>query len=338
MTLMSIICFGTSLSIVAYCIMIIIWPFSLVLYTVIVNKFMVKTGSLFTPLFLTGAWILMEFLLACIGMPIYVGILSVPLLQYMQIASVFGILGVSFFIVLPQAYIGYALKLIIIDKKLMISIGAVLISILIIISNTIWGKYQVGQINVRLTKEILPEINVCTLQTAFSTKDYDLSNLSYFYSKAVCDICFNKFFTCKNKQHYLIIWPEEPDAFYNVDVKPLYENIVNISNKLDAYCLLGSHKLDTIGNIYNSMFLFSPNRKNYQTYHKKQPLPFYEDYICAGNNETLIEVDSFLIGTLLCNESIFAGPSRELVKKDANMLVYSTNEHYLNGSVLSLLF
>ena len=149
----------------------------------------------------------------------------------------------------------------------------------------------------------------------------------------------------------LIAWPEstipgslKSDMFF-------LQAIDNIVNKINTNLLIGSAQRPKMGsrefrrqNWFNSAFLFSPKGVIEEQYDKIHLLPFGEylpyrdkfpwperiaskaDYFIPGNKHTIFNLDGAKFSVLICWESLFPELARESVKEGAQFLVNMSNE------------
>ncbi len=147
----------------------------------------------------------------------------------------------------------------------------------------------------------------------------------------------------------LIVFPESILPAYILREKGLSSQFERLAEDSGGEVLLGTGDYRN-GRIYNSVALFSPTPGSVETYDMVRPVPFGE-YIPARRIWEKIGlkplVDSFLpqdlsrgegytplegIGTPICFESTFPGPSRRFVLSGATLIVTVTNDAWFTVS------
>ena len=159
-----------------------------------------------------------------------------------------------------------------------------------------------------------------------------------------------------NEELDLIVWPETATAAY-VRNKPRYLNyLYDLSDEMNAALLTGSPDFKYYGDgeyeAYNSVLLFQPGQRGFQSYDKMILVPFGErvpledtfaflhDFLEKLNFGTgdfspgeelrllKLKLKSGVVPTagIVCYESIFPGHVRKLIKMGAELLVIITND------------
>ncbi|MFQ5655977.1 MAG: apolipoprotein N-acyltransferase [Candidatus Methylomirabilales bacterium] len=150
----------------------------------------------------------------------------------------------------------------------------------------------------------------------------------------------------------LIVWPETAVPFFLREGGPLSQRVLDLAREVRSYILVGSP--DRTGgsspDYYNSAFLISPGGKILQKYDKIHLVPFGE-YVPlrsvlffvermatgigdfnAGENFTVFETPQGRFGVLICFEAIFPDQVRRYVLGGANFLVNITNDAWFGRS------
>lgn len=154
------------------------------------------------------------------------------------------------------------------------------------------------------------------------------------------------------RQSDLIIWPEAAVPFFLGDGGPSSQEVVALAREVQSYLLVGSpdRVTDTSPRYFNSAFLISPEGKIVQKYDKMHLVPFGE-YVplktllffvekmatgigdfSPGQAFTVFEVPRGRFGVLICFEVIFPDQVRRYVRAGAGFLVNITNDAWFGRS------
>ena len=150
----------------------------------------------------------------------------------------------------------------------------------------------------------------------------------------------------------LIVWPEASTPGFVLNDQSLLRRIASVMRQLKTYLLIGSAEYPKFSktpsklNPGNTALFFSPEGKILGQYLKIRLVPFgeyvpYEEIVpwpdfivqkgkrnfdMAVNEATLFQVDEILFGTLICWEVLFPDLTRNLVNKGADFVINLTNE------------
>jgi len=298
-------------------------------------------------IFIPSAYVLIaEYLKALKPMGMTCGVLAISqykFLPIMQISDIFGVFGVSWLIVLFNAYLAEIIIMYGVrpsgcvrpdpQKKLDLVIPP-----LIVILCLFYGFYKLSA-NYKTGEPfkisiVQPNINQ-DVKWDRSYFDETLNKLSALTEKAVPE-------KPGLEKPSLVIWPETalPDVLLlNYNLSSTINTFVN-NNRINL--LTGS--LDFYGNkLYNSAFLIVPDNFVKEKYDKmhlfpmgeynplKDILPHFKELdrigkYSIGKKHTVFDVESRKFSTLICLESIFSYLSRDAVLKGAQFLVTITND------------
>jgi len=249
-----------------------------------------------------------------------------------QQASIYGIYGISFWLVLLNVAIFYYL----LDKK----IKDLLVLIIIFIIPVLFGY-------IRLQGKPLKsrEFSVGIVQPNIDP------NLKF--SAAMRDQTFDRLIRlsemCQeeepNRRLNLIVWPETATPIFIVNPGVYQDKVIDLVDRLGVPILTGSPLYDRKKHeIYNGAVLIQPKKGITQEYKKLHLVPFgehipFDKYIpilrkidfgegdyAPGNEYTVFSTDDIKFSCLICFESIFPELSREFVKQGAKLLVNITND------------
>jgi apolipoprotein N-acyltransferase len=194
---------------------------------------------------------------------------------------------------------------------------------------------------------VLVQANVPILEGSDWTKAYfndtlhDLTDISLDANAAHAD---------------LIVWPENPAPFYTSD--PLFRDAVsNVARRSNAWALAGSIGIrnatatpDQTTEIYNSAALVSPSGDWISRYDKIHLVPFGE-YVpfktifsfaggltkevgdfSRGTSRTPLAAGGTKLGVFICYESIFPDDIRQFASNGAQVLVNISNDGWYGDS------
>jgi apolipoprotein N-acyltransferase len=271
--------------------------------------------------------------------------LNLPLIQ---IASLTGVYGVSFLIVMFNAalseVISYRLSK---RKKDLVSknyslFRPVFIPLFLVGLSVIYGFSVISE------KTDVNRLSVTVIQGNIS------QNIKWnrAFKKMILDKHVKLTESASINNHAsLIVWPESsvPGPF----TQDLYalQTISNLAKKTGTYLLIGSSQRPKFGSggltegySFNSAFLITPNGIIARYYDKIHLLPFaeylpYKDScplparfisragsFLSGKEYTLFNIEGIHFGTLICWENIFPELFRKFVRKGASCMINITNE------------
>lgn len=151
----------------------------------------------------------------------------------------------------------------------------------------------------------------------------------------------------------LVIWPESPAPFYGND--PRYRGTLSsIAREARAYVLAGTlgvlHDTDTTQNVYNSAQTVAPDGQWIARYDKIHLVPFGEyvpfqdllsfakkltkevgDFV-PGSERLVVPVHSYKLGTFICYEAIFPDEVRLFARDGAGLLVTISNDGWFGDT------
>jgi apolipoprotein N-acyltransferase len=150
----------------------------------------------------------------------------------------------------------------------------------------------------------------------------------------------------------LVIWPESPAPFFANEPR-FHQTLSDIATSTNAYVLAGTIGLVHGGDnsqLYNSAELVAPNGDWLARYDKIHLVPFGEyvpfkdlfsfankltrevgDYI-PGTQRLVLPVHSYKLGTFVCYESIFPDEIREFASNGAGLLVNISNDGWFGDT------
>jgi len=314
-----------------------------------------KRTGLSTSVIASPLWVALEFARS------HLLFLSYPWLllghsQYLhpsllQIASITGVYGVTFLIVLTNAAIAEAVcsvrgwlsganpSLSVFGRSSVISLGSA--SILLIASH-FYGAFI-------LSKGIEGERKTIALVQGNIPKDH-MWNISYR------QMILNRYGDLTKKATMqstdLVIWPESAVPGDLVHEHGLQRTVSQVAIETNTPLLVGTSQSAKFTNkklrdkYYNSMVLINPDGQIAEEYRKMVLVPFGEyeplngvvqwprvvvastDSTIPGDRYTLFTIGGTTFGALICWENIFPDHFREFVKRGARFMVVATNESW----------
>jgi apolipoprotein N-acyltransferase len=268
------------------------------------------------------------------------GITQVDNFPLAQIASITGVYGLSFEIMLVNAAFAVAF-LVSREKRKRLLLASAATSLIL----------QAGSLLPAPTiptdhNALLVQANVPIVEGSDWTKAYfndTLRDLTAISLQA-------------NTHSDLIVWPENPAPFYTSD--PLFRDAVsNVARQSNAWLLAGSIGIrnanatpDQPTQIYNSASLISPSGEWVSRYDKIHLVPFGE-YVpfkqifsfaggltkevgdfSRGASRAPLDAGEAKLGVFICYESIFPDDIRQFAKNGAQVLVNISNDGWYGDS------
>ena len=250
-----------------------------------------------------------------------------------QFASVFGIYGVDFLLLVFSALL--ALALLSVGKKRKIAL--VLSAVVLFSSNLLFGALRLS--NVREGERM----------TVSSVQGCVLSGEKWS-GQSVLDTFVD--LSRKAPESDLILWPESAVPVNLATYSDLLEEYQSLSAELDAPLMMGCFwKLD--GKTSNSV-IYLDEASVSDVYSKRHLVPFGEKMpyrpilsrlfpvleeinmlssdLAEGEGSVLIESEKGKLGSIICFESLFPELTRQSVKDGAEMIILVTNDSWYKDS------
>jgi apolipoprotein N-acyltransferase len=310
------------------------------------SLFMILTGFLSRRLAVLGipfevafalCWAGVEYLrsLGPLGFPwASIGYSQTPYLPILQQASVVGVYGLSFWIVLVNGMLTRML----LARKIKQVVAVVLVFVIpVIAGRAVLGLPTSHQgVSVSLVQ---PNISG-SIKWDAAYQDSTMRILSAL--------------TVESSPSTMVIWPETAVPFYIRHRPAAMTAVAALARHTGSYILLGFPDYEEeAGEIrfYNSAMLVSPWRQVAAEYRKIHLVPFgemipFEDRFpflrridlgegdfSAGTEHTVFEVDGKRFGVAICFESIYPGLIRRLVDAGAGFIVNITNDEWFGPSL-----
>lgn len=272
------------------------------------------------------------------------GITQVDNIPLARVATVTGVYGVSFEILIINAAFAAAFVLRRESRKPLL-IAAVVAAVILQSGVLVRPPSTPADHTARLVQQ-----NVPILQGADWTKDYFEGTL-----RDLTRISLNP--PGGEKQHPdLIVWPESPAPFYTGD--PTFRAAIgNIARQAKSWMIVGAVGVENASQnppqatrIYNSAVLVNPGGEIVSRYDKAHLVPFGEyvpfktvfgfaggltkevgDFV-EGTSRQPLKADGIKAGTFICYESIFPDEVRQFAANGAQVFVNISNDGWYGDS------
>ena len=261
-------------------------------------------------------------------------------LSIIQIASITGVYGVSFLLVLVNAAV--ALACLHVRRSARQALMPVLGVGVLLIGTVVFGMGR------RVSAEIpRREIRVSVVQ---GNIEQGIKWDPEFAGRTIA--IYDRLTRRADRGADLIVWPETAVPFFLREGGPLTRRVLDLAMDVQAPLLVGSpdRVSDASPRYYNSAFLISPAGEIVQKYDKMHLVPFGE-YVplssllffvhkmaagigdfSAGEAFTVFETPKGRFGVLICFETIFPDQVRRYVLAGADFLVNITNDAWFGDS------
>ena len=307
-------------------------------------------------------WVAVEYLRSNAGFikfpPALLGYTQYQVLPLAQLASLVGVYGVSFIIVMANSALADWI-LFRFGEKPFKQLGQPVPSL-----------YKPGY-GILITAGMILAVGLygwVTLQNDASGKPFSLAvvqgniPLEYRYKREYQESILTKYedisLAAAQRHPELIIWPEASTPGFVLKNISLFQRMVEIIRKTNTYFVVGSAeypKFSLTGikgpRSGNTALFFSPQGRILGQYLKIHLIPFGE-YIphektipwpkfivetlnnanVPGEKIVLFQVGEARFGTLICSEVLYPELSRKMVRKGANLLVNMSNEAWFGRS------
>ncbi len=273
----------------------------------------------FDPLMVAALWTAVEFLrgLGPLGFPwALLGASQHGALVVSQIASVVGVYGVSFLVVLVNATLAACLTRSRPFVPLAVAAAAV-------VATFLWG-------NAALRQPVIPPDGRGAFVAAVVQPNYAV-RLTWDQARAARDLDTLERLThdAASRGAALIVWPETASPT-DVSDDPATRARISAWARRDRVSLIAS---SLEGGQTNSAFSFAPDGLLTGRYDKRRLVPFSEFGERAGVNPGVLPTPRGGVGVTICFESTFPELSRDSVVAGAGLLAVITNDAWFDGRV-----
>jgi apolipoprotein N-acyltransferase len=259
-----------------------------------------------------------------------------------RIASVTGVYGLSFEIMLVNAALAAAF-LVQREKRKRLLLATVVAALILQVGSLVPASTLPTDHNA-----VLVQANVPILEGSDWTKQY--------FNDTLRDLTAVSLNSSGAPHPDLVVWPENPAPFYTSD--PVFRDAVgNLARQSNAWVLAGSIGIRNASatpnqptEIYNSAALVSPNGEWVSRYDKIHLVPFGE-YVpfkqifsfaggltkevgdfSPGTSRQPLDAGGSRLGTFICYESIFPDDIRQFANNGAQVLVNISNDGWYGDS------
>ncbi len=252
---------------------------------------------------------------------------------FIQQAAVYGVYGVSFWIVLLNVAVYHALR----TRK----VKSILIAIVIFVLPILYGATRPATEGTRRVQVGIVQPNIDPNLKFSRELRYKTFERLIELSLRCVDASVDEY----GKPLDIIVWPETATPVFLKSPGRYKDLVTRLSDRLQTQIFTGTAIYDSKDDeIFNGAVLIEPVHGIRQEYRKLHLVPFGEhipfdrqipwlrtidfgegDYT-PGTEHTVFDAGKFRFSCLICFESIFPGPSRASVNRGAEMLVNITND------------
>lgn len=306
-----------------------------------------KKPTWYSPLILSSAWVLVEWLMSLGWVGVPWGRLAVTQSEYtavIQSAGLFGSYFISFLIIAVNGYL--SLWIMKIDgKKKPVSGIYPIIAIALALSNLIYGVLRIETISDSGTP-----VKAAILQGNIGSGDKwgenSLQNSLNTYLS----------FIYKASEEYdpdIIVIPETAVNTYVKEDKAIYSALSRAAKQSGAIIFCGAFESEG-GENYNAIIPFYPDGSTGNSYYKRHLVPFgeylpmaglinavipalgeinmFSDSLSSGENSEITDTPFGKIGGLICFDSIYETLTLDSVRDGAELIVLCTNDSWYYDS------
>lgn len=294
------------------------------------------------------AWVGLEWLraVALTGFPwLPLGNALVPVLPLIQSAEIWGVHGLSFWLVLVNALLARALLGLAARRRLggreLVALGA---AGLILAGGGLWGQLRLEE--VRAQARAAPRLMTTVIQANIPLPELWQRKLRQRNLER--HLALTRRAAARVEQRpWLVVWPESAVPFYFMAEGRESFLVLRAARELRAYILtgtLGSRLKEGRPRPTNRSWLVGPDGRPAAWYDKVHLVPFGEyvplekvlffvralaitsDNFLPGKQGDTLEVAGVKVGPLICYESIFPELARAQALMGARLLVNQTND------------
>ena len=319
------------LSLAVFCLFILIFAIHTAVFAVSLRFFISRFGRygfFLAPVIWVGIELLQTYMIFG-GFPwMLVGYALAPYKGILQIVAWTGIYGLSFVLVLVNAFFAFALW----QKQIGFGVVAALLMLGAFVFPFPTNQMAAETLSVRLV-----QTNI---------------DIDQHWQGVEATVLLDELHSLSTRDGIgpdLIVWPETPAPFYLRLDNEFMRRTSAISDELDAHFLLGY--IDQRGSsLTNSAGLLSPDGRQISRYDKLHLVPFGE-YVPfkkilffvkslvrnvgnfePGSEYTLSTINGHRIATTICYEDVFPQLIREFTKRGAEVIINITNDGWFGST------
>jgi apolipoprotein N-acyltransferase len=295
-------------------------------------------------LFLPAAWVATEFMRGYLfgGFPwVPLGNSQVEVLPVAQLASLFGVYGLSALVAGVNGLLAYAALAG--GRQRLAPIAAVAVMLIVVGG---WGAWRIA--DGRLTREGSP-LQVGLIQGNIAQEDkWKPTESRRIFTTHVAmtrDVV--------RRGADFVIWPESSTPFMFEEDDAGEAAVRELAREVNRPILFGSEQVDRNLEpirLHNSAFMLAPNGDTAAVYHKIQLVPFGEffplqEYLAfvaplverfapfaPGASVALLPIGTHLVSTAICYEVVFPWLTRQAVNGGSELLTTITNDGWYGRS------
>jgi apolipoprotein N-acyltransferase len=295
--------------------------------------------------FAPAVWIATEYLRGVLfgGFPwVPLGNSQVTVLAVAQIASVFGVYGLSALVAFVNAAIAYALL-----SRGRERLTAVVSAAVLLVGIAIWGSWRVA--GGSLTREGTP-LRVGLIQGNVAQEDKMSPTPQINRRIFTTYLAMTRDAVRRGAQY--VIWPESSTPFTFGHEPAGDAALRDLAREVGVPILFGSDQIvaDPEPRQYNAAFLLGPNGETTAVYRKIHLVPFGEFFplqewltfaaplvrrflpFTPGDTVVMLPVNGHRTSTAICYEVVFPGLMREAVLRGSELLTTVTNDGWYGTS------
>lgn len=292
-----------------------------------------KGAPVFWPLIVSTTMVSIEILFPVL-FPWRLGFGQIPTLPILQLASLTGILGITFLVVLINSLLYQSIQ-IFYHKKMSGLIGPAL-SALLLITTYIWGNERIRNYDKLVTKA--KKTKIAMIQSGLEIPERrKLGGIKILelYKNLTNRILF--------KKPELILWPE--NALRDLKGDYIRRKFLEFAQTINIPFLIGGYYSSKEG-LFNSVYYINKKGKIIDRYDKRRLLAFGEympfsdifpwlkgkvpgvGQFSAGKENKLWNFQGKKMSPIICYEAMHSGDALEMVKAGARILVNMANDSW----------
>ena len=290
-----------------------------------------------------AAWVALEYGRGTwlTGFPwVLLGYSQATVLPVAQLASVFGVYGVSALVVLVNAALARA-ALRTTPRRWLGPLAAVGL----VAAVAVWGQARIA--SGRLARDGQPLRVGIAQGNVLQGQKWDpafAGRILHTYLQMTRQLA--------GQGAALVVWPESATPFFFEEEPAGRQAMVDVARETGTWLLFGSDQVERASppRFYNSAFLVAPDGRQVGAYRKMQLVPFGE-YVPLrkllffvaplvesvadfhpGTDQTLLPIDGRPISTAICYEAVFPALARSAVAHGSQLLTTVTNDAWYGRS------